>query len=291
VQTAAINLATLYTEIYLGVADEFLPDRESYTAGDMYRHPDLRLNALVSTTRYLQQESPEQRLLSYAVIQNELAPLTNDPEEGLLILHRIVDQIRLALSVDAVLIVGDQVASLVRQVFQQIRGDLHLQAPELHDVHRLVVEQSELRAMGLTWQCPDLDEFAAIRMSSEITTYADGFRSALESVQDTPQRLEKMKELMREAMSREAIARRANGAFETVGMVTDIIGAALDSIPNEMLPGAVPLFNDLVSLGSQMTSGQIKRIEARHKWYLLGPKIHQLSLQDALKRSVMPPEH
>ena len=83
-----------------------------------------------------------------------------------------------------------------------------------------------------------------------------------------------MRRLMREAMSYEAVARKAKGAFETSGVAATIAG----TIPLLGTPAG------LAGLGSYLACRKAERKEASHKWYLLGTKMRETDLKRILNQ-------
>lgn len=277
-QVAAANLSALYETIILAPADAYLPDYHTYSVGGLYFHPDLRLSANMHVPPNEDDTSAARRLLRINEIRNTLAinwAHVDNSQFAEFLLVQVIRQIRLALQEDAALLGGKEVADLVKQVFFHMRHDLEIPAVELQEPLQVTYPDSHLSIIGLDWKCTSVDEFAEVRQSKEISQYAKEFRKCLESVQSSDDKERSLLTIMRRAMEQEEVSRKAKEAFETVGDFADILGA-------------IPILGtatNLAGLTAKLATENRERSELHHKWYLLGPKMREVSLQTLLGQS------
>jgi hypothetical protein len=97
-------------------------------------------------------------------------------------------------------------------------------APDSPQPSSLTLSADTLRVVGLDFAPADLDAFAAIRMSKEITKYAELFRSALQAAHTSTKPENELLRIMAEAMDSAEVAQKAAGALETIGSIVNVVG-------------------------------------------------------------------
>ncbi|MDB6010979.1 MAG: hypothetical protein JWL65_3229, partial [Gammaproteobacteria bacterium] len=269
--------------IVLAPADAQLPDHDKYQTGRSYRHPDLRLSVSYENEDY-NEWSDLNREIAKAVAGNPdvqavlagLPHLEHEEQRKHHFLCRLILQNRLAKSTGATLIGNaafHRISALAAPTIVSVTGSEH--KPAEAEPQNLGISERLLDVVGLNFSPDNLEVFAAIRESKDITTYATAFREALVSAAASPSELEtKFLQLMRDAMESEDVARRVSGGLSTAGSVLEVAGL-------------VPVIGTVAgALGIGTDAGKRvadKRAEGK-SWYLLGTKMQEVGIRDRLKR-------
>jgi hypothetical protein len=283
IATRAAALSCLFPEIVLAPADAQLPDYNKYQTGRSYRHPDLRLSVSYENEDYNEWSDLNQEIAK-AVAENPdvqavlagLPHLEHEEHRKHHFLCRLILQNRLAKSTGAALIGNaafQRISALAAPTIVSVTGSEH-QSTEA-EPHNLGVSERLLDVVGLNFSPDNLEVFAAIRESKDITTYATSFREALVSAAASPSELEtKLLQLMRDAMESEEVAKKVSGGLSTAGSVLEVAGL-------------VPVIGTVAgALGIGTDAGKRvvdKRAEGK-SWYLLGTKMQEVGIRDRLKR-------
>jgi len=273
----AVNLASLFDEILLPPADEFLPDHWEHGSDNMYFNPEMRLRVNLDWTAMSEFTDLADRLLKDENIITTLAKhsVFPSPDGGArMFIRRSLAQIRLALDHDAVLVAGDGFSEFVDDLMSFVGRDVIDTGHNASSLRTLSFSSETIRLVGLDWACDNVDSFCAIRTSDEISDYASEFRKILRTA-DSSKIYDELLAAMRKAMEWESVARKAHKGFETTGVVSTAIGA----IPAVGTPAA------LVGLKSFLAAKQTERSIKRNRWYLIGSKIREVGLKHLLQTS------
>jgi hypothetical protein len=276
--TQAAAIASLYPNILLGAADAQLPDFQRHMSGRQYHHPDLRVSLNWDDNEW----APETQAVARAAaaephMQQLLAAhmgLSGDQKLQHHFLCRAALQIRLAARTGGTL-VGDE-------FFQRIYSAVAPWVIELLDdppqrtasVSKLMISETTLKVVGLNFSPANLDAFAAIRGSEDVATYAASFRAALSEAHASGDLESRLLDLMAEAMDSGDVAMKAARAFQTAGSVVNVLGL-------------IPVVGTVASAAGLVTdtAGRIATSRAgRADWFLLGAKLKEVAIRDALKR-------
>ncbi|MDD9877026.1 MAG: hypothetical protein OXR84_06255 [Magnetovibrio sp.] len=142
------------------------------------------------------------------------------------------------------------------------------------EIHSLSLSEHTLDIFGLDFSPADLDTFAAIRQDEFITSYAEKFRATLTEDSDEDIRKKRQLTLMKEAMDDESVAKKAKGAFQTVGSAANV-------------GGIIPVVNLLSAPVAMVTDVLAREKEAAilgKQFYLLGPKMHEIAIKTVLEK-------
>lgn len=274
----AAALSCLFPEIVLAPADAQLPDSRSFTSDRIYKHPDLRLSMSWAETEW---SEANQEIAKAAAtdprVRETLASLPHigtDQGKQHHFLCRLVLQNRLASTTAATLIgntVFQRIFALVAPWIVSITGD---SVPASSGPTRLPISEEVLDVVGLNFAPGAIDAFAAIRMSSAITEYATSFREVLTSAASQPDLEQALLKLMKEAMDTSEIADQVASGFATSGSALGLLGF----IP--FVSTAASVLGVATDVGSRAT----EKISEKKSWYLIGAKMHEVAVQDLLKR-------
>ena len=275
-QIWAVNLVVPFDNILLPPADEFLPDLSLYSSGDSYFNPDIRLrvNHIWDFKRDAQKIA--HLLLQNTSIVNTLIANGLPTNEGTaqFILSSMIEQLRLALENNAVLVVGDGGSAVVDQVFRYVASDLTTKKVTANAPPTLTITSRTLRLINLDWQCKNFDSFVEIRQSKAISEYGIGVRKALTSAKGTKDLESELVRLMQKAFTSAEIARTAKGAFEVAGVGSNIAGV----VP---VAGSVA---SLIGIGSYLAQKAAEHKEKEYEWYLIGAKLREIELNNILRK-------
>lgn len=274
----AVNLMTLFEEVLLPPADEYLPDYRQCSTEQGYYNPDLRVRVgrdwdfLIEARQIAASLIRDGQLLN---LLNNFPELPQDPAKLQFLLERIIGQLKLAIQNNAVIIGGQSAGHLVSEVWRLAEHEITEVGSKTSCPDVLSFGKESFKVTALAWECDDVNSLRAIRSSMEIREYADSFRDALFSAANSDEMNREMRRLMREAMDSEAIAKRVKGALETVGVTSTGVGL----IPGLGTPAS------LVGLASFLGYKKAEREEQKHQWYLLGTKIREVSLKQILQEA------
>jgi len=278
VVTRSAALACLFERIELASADHALPDRQSYSTGESYYHPDLRLSMSFEDKEW----SPEGLALAKYVMNRQLLEhlfrghelFKNDPEAQRHFLCRLVQQVRLAIRRNAILIGDDFFQEAYRQISPLIKQFVDDTPGLMPEGITLALNENTLVVVGLNFAPSNYDGFCSIRASKEVSGYAAAFREALGKANNSDDLQTSLLRLMKEAMESEHIAKLASGALQTTGSVMNVVG---------MLPvvGTGANIVDIASdIGERVADSQAKK----QHWYLLGPRMKEIEISRLLRR-------
>ena len=275
-QIWATNLAVLFDEILLPTADEYLPEHWLYTSGDSYFNPHIRLrvdhtwdfkrDAHEMARRLLEDDSVVEVLIGADLVQHQGA--------AEFLITSIIEQLRLALENNAVLVAGDGVAAVVDQVFRRVVTEIAPEGSTAQTPRTLTITPRTLRLIGLDWHCDTFDSFVGIRESKDITDYGVGCRKALASIKNTDDLQNEFIGLLRRAMDSAEVASRVKGAFEVTGVGSNIASA----VP---VAGSIAT---LIGLGAYLGANAAQRRQKEDEWYLIGSKLREVALKNLLRR-------
>ena len=265
----AVNLLTLFDEVMLPPADEYLPDHIQYRVGNQYYHPDLGIRVGDEWDFLREADRIAEKLMRESDIAAFIVENTNLPNDIKFFLGRLIEQLRLATKHGAVIVGGEAVGRLAAKVWRLVQYDVIDICGPYPSPDFFSFEDDSFKVTALTWECEDVESLKAIRTSSEIKSYSLKFRKALFEAVNGDDMKKEMRRLMREAMDSEAIAKKAKGAFETVGALSNSVGA----IPVLGTPAT------LAGLGAFLGGKKAERSEQEHQWYLLGVKMREADLR------------
>jgi hypothetical protein len=274
----AAAIASLYPNILLGAADAHLPDLRSYLSGRRYHHPHLGItldyddNEWATDTQEIARRAAADPATKQLLGENAL--FADNAKLQHHFLCRTALQIRLAARSSGTLVGDDffkRAYSVVAPWVPELVRDANLVANE---PSKLSLREETVSLIGLDFAPSDLDAFAAIRSSKEIAKYTSSFREALAHAQNTGDLEGTLIEIMAHAMDTEEVAQRASSAFETAGSVMNVLGF-------------IPVIGTLASAIGVGTDAAGRIAGARSEsadWFLLGPKMREVALREALRR-------
>jgi hypothetical protein len=278
-QFKAANLASLFDTVLLAGADEYLPDNHLYSTGESYYHPDLRVRVPEGAWPRFEEAEAFAKKLSTESLLAELVQrgyFPSDPYQLQEVVARTIMQMRLASSHHAVLVLGDGGAALANRILALAQTEC-LTGIDSSSASACLLHfpDSVLPLVGLDWRCEDIDSFAAIRQSKEISCYGRAFRDKVATISDPQALRDALVDLMRDAMDHQSIAARTKGAFETTGSAANIAG---------FIP-VVGTVASLIGVGADAAARAAGRYERQSHWYLMGPKLREVALKAMLNRT------
>ena len=269
--TVAGAIASLFEVVELAGADFGYPDRETYTSGDRYFHPDLR----ISVHGYGEWDDAHQEfanfLLKNPMVRQHLHsdPKLHEEREAKHFLCRLISQMRIAARMDAVL-VGNEFFETAYHIVLRYMDSFFSRQNQI-DPGVLTISQEVLAIAGLNFAPADFSELVAVRQSSEITAYATEFREAIGSAHLTNDFAASLKELMREALETHEIRKRAKSILNTTSTVSTTLGA-------------IPMLGTVASLAGLASDFGSRRIDRKKSdWYLIGPRMKEVAIEDYLQ--------
>jgi hypothetical protein len=190
-------------------------------------------------------------------------------------LCRLLGQVQLARAAKTKLLLGDE-ERLVLSEISKFALQTKIPTPfDLPDLDSAALIDAETFAGGLlNFSPPDALAAAAVRKDATISTYAAKVRDLLSA----PSTLDTQRELaraMRAALKRSDTARR----IETVFEVESFVCKPLHYIP--ALGEVLTVFEDGLELGKKW----VQRKRSADEWFLLGPKMSEISIRDYLRRT------
>jgi hypothetical protein len=283
IATRAAALSCLFPEIVLAPADAQLPDQDKYQTGRSYRHPDLRLSVPYESEDYNEWSDLNQEIAKAVAgdpdVETVLAGLPHlkhDEKRKHHFLCRLILQNRLAKSTGATLIGNaafHRISALAAQTIVSVTGSG--QKPTEAEPKNLGISERLLDVVGLNFSPDNLDVFAAIRESKDITSYATSFRQALVSAAASPSELEaRLLQLMRDAMESEDVSKKVSGGFSTAGSVLEVAG----------LVPVIGTVAGALGMGTDVGKRVADKCAEGKSWYLLGSKMQEVGIRDRLKR-------
>ncbi len=270
----------LFERIELASADHGLPDASKFFIGDRYYHPELRLSVSHHDS---DMELPKEAdsLAEFCIRENLLAstlgkraPFKADPYLQRLFVSRLVQQVRLAIKLKALIVGNRFFYSVYRIVGPYIKQFIDDTPGRLPDGLILELNEETLTLTGLEFAPASFDAFVAIRASKEISSYAASFREAIAVARSTNDLQSSLLNLMKTAMDSQEIAKRATGAIQTGGSILNVVGL-------------IPIAGTVASIGSigADLAGRAAEAKARkYDWYLLGSEMRSLGLKEFLAK-------
>lgn len=274
----AAALTCLFERIVIAPADHALPDWQTHLTARNYENADLRLSMSWDDNEW----APENVAIAKAVHGDpelrrllESHPLfTRNEEAQHHLLCRSALQVRLSSTTGA-LILGDEFFQAVyRHIAPWVSRLVHDEAGVEPGPRSIALSETFLDVLSLDFAPSDIDAFAAIRGSDEISDYTRAFRKAIGAAQEAGHLRSNLLRLMREAMESERVSQMAAGALETTGSIVN-------------LAGLVPVIGTIASItgaGADVVGRVATRKAESHRWYLLGSKMREIALRDLLKR-------
>jgi len=281
IKREASALVALFDKIEIAPADHALPDLKTYTTGDSYHHPHLRLSCEWEfhewpddTSKFVARLLEENRevvsVLNSAKISDHFAQQQ--------FISRLVLQCRVAMRKNAVVIGNDVFEAVYRIVMPRMGAHFEDWPLDLDRAQSLTLEPSVLDAIGLCVPAPTFDAFCAIRDCQEITDYAKQFRDAIGTASQHEDLEWRLLSLIREARDKDRIAQRVVGALQASCSASSVAGAFVGALP---FGGIV---SSLAGLGTDLAARRISEQGKSRRWYTFGSKLHELSLDATLTR-------
>ncbi len=274
----ATALISLFEEVILVSSNSALPDYSTFTTGDTYFHPDLRLRV----PRAYNEWEPANKDLATAVMQDMSVKTVLqadsgfpvDEHERIHLLCRLLIQMRLAQEHSAVIVGDERLGALHSAVLAALTQMAAHETGTLRNSRVLPLDCQTLSIVGLDFGCDKIDTFAAVRQSKEIRTYATQFRDAIFTAQNSPNLRQRLLSLMREAREKSEIAKQIAGGFETSSSVTSVVG---------LLPFVGTVIG-MVGLSTDAAARAARHTQTAREWYLIGPKMRQVALEHVLSQ-------
>jgi hypothetical protein len=189
-------------------------------------------------------------------------------------LCRLLLQIRASVETKSFLILGDEDRQILTELVQFV-VEHQLPTPfDLPDLSRMKVVDGESLAGGLfNFSPPDALSVIAVRADPTIAQYAAQVRSALVTENSfTSQRDLVM--AMRAALEKSEISERVHTIFE----VDSWICKALHFVP------VVGVFFAISDVLLELADKWMRRKDRSDEWFMLGPRMADISLKDYLRR-------
>lgn len=268
----AACLTMLFDRIEIAPYDLILPDYTSYESGGDYFHPDLGIS--MSWNYYSKSDaeiareliSNDQRLERIFL---EEPSLPNERDRQMLFLERLILQTRVAIDSRSVILGGRACRRILDRYWELLGQQAALDA---RSEAKWTLNPTDVDAVGLDLSIPDIDSYAELRQSNELKQYTSGFRTAMATAHQTSDVRSALLSLMREAREKRTLAKRIKGAFEVIGSAANFVGL-------------VPVLGSLASLVG-LAADSLSRFTGRkdysQQWYLLGPKMREIRLEQAL---------
>lgn len=283
VKRQASALAALFDRVEMAPGDHALPDIGTYTSGDAYFHPQLRLSCSREFHEWpLDTKSFVNRLLTE---NGELVNVLNcanvtDHFAQQQFVSRLILQCRVAMSKDAVVIGNQLFEAVYRIVVPRMGAHIEGWPLEKERAQSLLLGPEFLDAIGLSVPASTFDAFCRIRDCAEITDYAKSFRDAIGTASTQGDLQKTLINLMREARDKDRIAQHAVGALQASCSWSGVAGAFVGALP---FGGTV---TSLVSLGTDFSARRIADSSKSRRWYTFGTKLNEISLEAALDRGL-----
>lgn len=190
-------------------------------------------------------------------------------------LMRLLEQIHWTQQSSSRLVLGDEEIAIVQEMCAFV-ASTRMPAPiSLPDLSAWNPINAESFAGGLlNFSPPDALAAAAVRANSEIQSYAAKVRDIL-SESSSLENKRKLLHAMREALEKDELAQRVQNVFETVSWIAK---------PLHYIPGVDAMMSvgeDALEIGKKW----IDRKKGAEDWFLLGPKMADISLRDYLNRT------
>jgi hypothetical protein len=281
VKREATALVALFDTVELAPGDQPLPDARTYSSGDTYFHPQLRISCSQdfhewpedtgAFAKYLLTEKKELiNVLNKAGMVDDFAKIQ--------FISRLVLQCRIAMRKDAV-VIGNGVFEAVYRIVAPCMG-AHIEGwpLELEREQSLMLEPALLDTIGLCVPAATFDAFCLIRGCAEITDYAKQFRDAISTASEQEDLEGTLLSLMREAREKDRITQHAVSALQASCSLSGVAGAFVGALP---LGGTV---TSLVGLGTDLAARRIMDSSKSRRWYTFGSRLQELSLDAALNR-------
>ncbi len=269
----ATALSVLFDDIEFAGADAALPDYQTAITGRIYKHRDLRIRMSWENNEH------DYRVLSKRLLElkdvnslvSQVSLFKDDKKLREHFLCRTILQLHLAKESNAILI-GDTFYNLIcERVLKYIGDELQLRSEA--STKRWTLDPTTLDAFALSIPSASIDTFSSIRQSKEISDYAKGFRNALSLSMENGNAPNALLNLMREAMGKDEIRKKAAGAFQVAGTGANIGG---------LIPFAGAIASG-IGIASDIASRALEKSSAKHQWYLLGPKIQEVAVKELLR--------
>lgn len=282
IKREASALVALFDTVEIAPCDHALPDFRTYSSGDSYFHPQLRIScsrefnewaedATAFADRLLVENKELVAVLSGAGISDYFAQSQ--------FIARLVLQCRVAMRTDAVVIGNHVFEAVYRIVVPRMGAHIEGWPLEPDRARSLVLEPALLDTIGLCVPAPSFDAFCLIRDCSEITEYARQFRDAIGTASAQGDLERTLLGLMREAREKDRIAQHAVGALQASCSLSTIAGAFVGALP---FGGTL---TTLAGLGSDLGARRLADSSKARRWYTFGSKLHELSVDAALNRA------
>lgn len=272
----ATALVALFERLVLAPADARLPDNGSHQHGMSYNHPDLRISMSWEHKEWDEENTGiATQLLKSSGMNQLLSKIPLFASDEFIRKHflcRTLLQMRLADLTGSVLM-GDGFFHAVCDLIVRRVGNA-VTALAISSQAPWIMEPKTLDLVGLTFPASNIDSFAAIRQSRQVSEYAAEFRTAAASAMGEADATNSLLAAMKKAMDQGEIQEHVSGAFQAIGSGANV-------------GGLFPFVGTIASgigIGADVASRALKRAGARKQWYLLGPKMQEIALKRMLSQ-------
>ena len=258
----ASALACLFEEILMTPADARIPLDSSFrvSLGGEYMEWNKEVETL---SKRLLQKPDVQALL-------DLNSEFDDEFKKHHFLCRTISQMIIS-DMNGAVLVGN---SFFSKIYHEVAIELgHIYTLTSHLTSPWSFDLELLNIVGLDFGTADLDKFATIRQSNDITDYSAEFRKAISEASSSMNLRKELLSLMKRSMDQEQVSNNIAGAFETVGSVANV-------------GGLIPIIGSITTaagIASDVAGRTARNIETKKQWYLIGPKMRELILKDTLQ--------
>lgn len=120
-KNSAVDLLALFDEVHLPPADEYLPEHVEFTSGDQYFNPELGIRVFKDwefgdEARQIAKSLIEQQRIEEFSNGTPLFPV----DRAEFVLGRIIEQVRLAVENNAVLVGGESIGNIASQIWRLV---------------------------------------------------------------------------------------------------------------------------------------------------------------------------
>ena len=190
-------------------------------------------------------------------------------------LCRLIQQIRVASDLGVHLVLGDEERGAIREIGEIAYHEKLPLPTELPDLRNLeTIDGGNLAGGLLNFSPPDPKSIIAVRKDKEVQRYA----KAIEPYLVVPSGLHSQRGMvnaMRKALERSEDARKVQTVFE----ISSWVGHALHYIP------VVGHFFGGIQALTEIGQKWATRDQKRQEWFLLGPKMSEISIRDYIRRT------
>jgi len=270
----AASLSVLYDDIFIAAADIGLPDRKSFSDGQDYFNP------LIGThhnwTEFHAAREDLNRLAEEDLQDPDIvALLPNEEWPRKLLLDRINYVAMLSRRENAKLVVGSTERAILDIKARKVKHVAEQTPLAFERDEKIKILDRYFDFACFHFVAPRYDDLVALKQNEEVKTYAREFHKTMDSVAEDPDPYQSFMRLMASAQNKANIAKQVQGGFAASGRICTWFGL----IP---LVGSA---TSAVGVGTDVADKTAESLAERQSWYLLGPKMSEVLLQDRMNQT------